>query len=711
PATLFLDTEVVHGGDGAGRIERDANSDGQFSSLTQEILITFSGREVELRGFLKADGVEDGTGLWLRQDGNAGPMGFTSMLAEDRGVRGTADWAPFSVRLPLDRKAKSLAFGALLQGPGRVWLDDLELRVDGKPLAQAPERVVETTVLDTDTEFAAGSRITLSSVSPAQARNLVLLGRVWGFLKYHHPRIAAGELHWDYELFRVMPKLLAAEDAAGGQRVLATWVETLGAPPPCDPCPQPPKDDLHYGADLDWIEDVGLLGADLSEHLRGVYARRFSGEGGDEPFFVQLAMGVRNPVFDRELPHGELKPLDAGYRLLAVFRLWNIIEYWFPYRDLLEGPWVAVLEEFVPRIVGAANWDAYRLEMLAMVAHIHDSHANLWQAHDVRPPVGTCRWPVALRWIEGAPTVTALLGGGPGGEAVLEVGDVVRSVDGRDVPELVAEWSPYYPASNAASRFRGIARALPLGPCGDSSLEIERSGERRTLKVPRVEGVSTQPVLHDRPGDTFQMLSDDIAYLKLSSVKVKDLPGYLEQAAETKGLLVDIRNYPSEFVVFALGQRLVRESTPFVRFTQGNLSNPGAFTFTEALSLAPVKPTYGGRVAILVDESSISQSEYTAMALSTAPGAVVVGSTTAGADGNVSPIPLPGGLRTMISGIGVFYPDKTPTQRVGIVPDIAAEPTVRGIRQGRDEVLEAAIRELLGPEADEAEIRRMARRP
>ena len=43
----------------------------------------------------------------------------------------------------------------------------------------------------------------------------------------------------------------------------------------------------------------------------------------------------------------------------------------------------------------------------------------------------------------------------------------------------------------------------------------------------------------------------------------------------------------------------------------------------------------------------------------------------------------------MISGIGVFYPDKSPTQRVGIVPDIEVSPTVEGIRTGRDEVLEA----------------------
>ena len=107
---------------------------------------------------------------------------------------------------------------------------------------------------------------------------------------------------------------------------------------------------------------------------------------------------------------------------------------------------------------------------------------------------------------------------------------------------------------------------------------------------------------------------------------------------------------------------------------------------------------------ILIDEISQSQAEYTTMALRAAPGAIVIGSTTAGADGNVSPIPLPGGLSTMISGIGIFYPDKRPTQRIGIVPDIEVHPTVAGLREGRDELLEAAVRTILGGDTNAAEI-------
>jgi C-terminal processing protease CtpA/Prc len=97
------------------------------------------------------------------------------------------------------------------------------------------------------------------------------------------------------------------------------------------------------------------------------------------------------------------------------------------------------------------------------------------------------------------------------------------------------------------------------------------------------------------------------------------------------------------------------------------------------------------------------------MAFRASPRALVVGSTTAGADGNVSPFALPGGLNTMISGIGVFYPDKKPTQRIGILPDVEVKPTIAGIRSGRDEVLEEAVRQILGTEASSEEIQKIAR--
>jgi C-terminal processing protease CtpA/Prc len=166
----------------------------------------------------------------------------------------------------------------------------------------------------------------------------------------------------------------------------------------------------------------------------------------------------------------------------------------------------------------------------------------------------------------------------------------------------------------------------------------------------------------------------------------------MADAKDTKGLVIDIRNYPSEFVVFSLSQYLLDKPKEFVRFSEPQVTYPGVFSYIPPIKVAPGSGrAYLGKVIILVNELSQSQAEYTAMALRTAPRATVVGSTTAGADGNVSYIVLPGNVRTAISGLGVYYPDGRETQRVGIVPDVEVKPTIKGIAEGRDEVLEKAV--------------------
>jgi len=162
----------------------------------------------------------------------------------------------------------------------------------------------------------------------------------------------------------------------------------------------------------------------------------------------------------------------------------------------------------------------------------------------------------------------------------------------------------------------------------------------------------------------------------------------------TKGLIIDLRCYPGDFLVNALGGYLVSSATPFVRFSIGNIKSPGLFTISDAATIGGWslnQKFYKGKVVVLINENTQSQAEYTAMALKASPNTTIIGSTTAGADGDISSFNLPGGIYTAISGIGVYYPDGRKTQRIGIVPDIEVKPTIKGIKEGRDELLEKAI--------------------
>jgi hypothetical protein len=561
-------------------------------------------------------------------------------------------------------------------------------------------------MLERDNQFDGGSRILVTNdLSKMQIENLTTLGKIWGFLKYHHQKVTAGQIHWDYELFRVMPQILSARDRAAANAVLVKWIDGLGPLEPCEPCAKLDESDLYFRPEVVWITNYTQLGDQLSQWLEKIYEKRIPGQ----QFYVSSDPRVGNAIFQRELGYENLKLPDAGFQILALFRFWNIVEYWYPYRDLTGEKWDAVLSEFIPRVGLAKDTESYRQALMALIAKAHDGHANLWSSLQDRPPVGNCNLPVDVRFVEDLPVIHGISGTAHNDLAELKIGDVITKLDGVPLSKLIENWSPYYGASNDAARLFNVGKFLTRGKCGDTSIGIRRDGQELEFKVTHVPGSAQVGYTHDLPGPTFKLPPKDIAYSKLSSAKTADAGYYIQQASGTKGLIIDIRNYPSEFMVFSLGSHLVESDTPFARFTTCDLSNAGAFHWGDPVWLVPQKPHYAGKVVILVDESSMSAAEYTSMAFRAARGAIVVGSQTAGADGDVSPFSLPGGLRSMISGIGVFYPDKTPTHRIGIVPNVEIRPTIEGIREGRDEVLEEALRQILANHVPTTTIENLAK--
>lgn len=127
-----------------------------------------------------------------------------------------------------------------------------------------------------------------------------------------------------------------------------------------------------------------------------------------------------------------------------------------------------------------------------------------------------------------------------------------------------------------------------------------------------------------------------------------------------------------------------------VRPASSSGRSSGRSKTSERLPHDAPSPTKDG-VILLVNELTQSNPEFQAMALQRCPQTLTIGSPTSGADGDIVRIPLPGGLMTCFSGIGVFYPDGTPTQTVGVRLDVELCPTAEGLQAGRDEVLERAL--------------------
>lgn len=559
---------------------------------------------------------------------------------------------------------------------------------------QAPAPTSKATYkADQDTAFRRGSGLVLDNLSSQQIDNLAVLGRVWGFVKYYHPAVARGDYNFDAELLRVLPKVLAATDLSARSEVLSAWLTSLGPVPACRSCREPAPKTVRLLPDLAWLSDQRQLGPALSQQL--TYLRHNRNQG--EHYYVRPAPETGHPIFQHEEAYASPATPDAGLRVLALFRYWNMVAYYFPYRYAIGEDWQPVLPEFIPRFVAARTPEQYRLTARALVARIHDSHADIFNDKILDEYKGNYQAPLRINFVEGQATVVGYYAPKLGAATTLLPGDVLVKIDGQLVTEIVQSRLPLTPASNETAQLRNVARDLLRGPTPQVALVVRRAGREFPVTVGRV------PIDHLNRGmdyygtadfqtPAWKLLPGNIGYLSLATLHLAELPDLMAKAQGTKGLVIDIRGYPAEFVVHALAKYFLDKPVPYGRFSGMDSGYPGVFRLSPVQYERPgTGPAYPGKVMVLVNEISQSQSEFTALALRAAPRATVVGSTTSGADGNLSSFVLPGDIHTAMSGGGIYGPDGRETQRVGIVPDVEAKPTIKGISEGRDEVLEKAV--------------------
>lgn len=695
---VYIDSITKKSGKYSTVIHKPSSASG-FKSLAIKLPANYAGKKIKLSGFIKTENVTDGrAGLWMSIEPK---LGFDNMA--NRGIKGTTDWQLYEIELALKpEKTEQIFIGALLGGKGKMWVDQLKVSVDGNDISSHKVKLYEKVLLpaDQDKEFDKGSSLIQDSIQQVSIENLELLGRIWGFLKYHHPAVAKGDYNWDYELFRVLKNYQQIKNKDDRDDLFIKWIQKLGKLERCTTCKETSKDAI-LKPDLMWMDQFNM-NATLIALLKDIYKNRSQGSH----YYIDLFPNVNNPEFKNEKFYETMPYPDAGFRLLTVYKYWNMINYYFPYKHLTDKNWNDVLAEYIPEFLKAQDELAFELAALKLIGEVNDTHANLWGGGDkIDSYRGTNYPPYQVEFIENSLVVTKVLTLDSITNQELKVGDVITHIQGKTVKSIVDSVSEYYPASNMSARMRDIARKILLSREKELQIRYQTKNTSKQTSIPlntRQFPYKDQTIKEK----SYKILEGNIGYLTLETISTFDIEPIKKEFKNCKAIIIDIRNYPATFVPFILGKYFTNIPTEFVKFGIANTNNPGEFNlqigpkllfegnYNKGILIPKIHfegDYYKGKLIILVNEKSQSQSEYTAMAFKAIPGVKIVGSQTAGADGNVSTIQLPGGLKTKISGIGVYYPDGKETQRIGIVPDVLIKPTIEGIRNGKDEVLEKAI--------------------
>jgi C-terminal processing protease CtpA/Prc len=107
-------------------------------------------------------------------------------------------------------------------------------------------------------------------------------------------------------------------------------------------------------------------------------------------------------------------------------------------------------------------------------------------------------------------------------------------------------------------------------------------------------------------------------------------------------------------------------------------------------TIAPAAP-FLRNVVFLTDGRAISAAETYMGIVEHYKLGPIVGSTTAGTNGNINPFVLPGGYRLWWTGMKVLKHDGSRHHGVGIAATVPAARTIAGVAARRDEVLEKGI--------------------
>ncbi len=395
----------------------------------------------------------------------------------------------------------------------------------------------------------------------------------------------------------------------------------------------------------------------------------------------------------RDDPYAEPRLPDAGKRLLAGCRAWGVIRYFYPYLGLI-GDWDGAFRESLPELFAAADEDAYARAVLRLLAHVADGHTRASDYPAVERLLGAA-WPaLRLDVVEGQAVVAAV---DPSLQGVA-VGDVVKSVDGEPMAARMERLAPFIAAATEGNHRWRAARAATGGALGTKAV-MELESANGTVR--RVELERVAPWLPPRPAEKpWRRLQPRIGYTDLNHLQFGEVNEMLADLADTDALVLDMRGYPNGVFWILASQLNVRRNRIAATF-RGIALDPWTFEsraeggengyfFEQSMGLPDGEP-YRGKVVMLINERAQSQAEHTGLFIEQATDVTFVGSPTSGSNGDITSFPLPGGIWVRFSGHDVRHADGRQLQRVGLQPHVPAAPTIRGLREGRDEVLEKAV--------------------
>ncbi len=372
---------------------------------------------------------------------------------------------------------------------------------------------------------------------------------------------------------------------------------------------------------------------------------------------------------------------DEALRLADVSIAWNILRHAYPYSDVVVLNWDELLTSTIRDALDDDGAEDFVVTLRRMVAALEDGHGSVGH-RSIRDLAGLLMLPEV---IDGRLVVTATPPDSP-----VQVGDIIQSIDGEPAMLRLEEAAALRSGSERWRRQIAL-RGFEMGPAGTSvELVVDRNGDEHSVEVERTQ---TGVIMEDRPPNVSE-IEEDIYYVNLGRAEMAEISSHMDAISKADGVILDLRGYPNgnhQVLQHLSGGPLRSARWNIPQMIYPDHQNLAGYDTTGRWTLPPMEPLIQGKVVFLTNEKAISYAESVMGIVEHYKLGEIVGQPTAGTNGNINRILLPGGFTVVFTGMRVLKHDGSQHHLIGIRPTIPVERTIAGVREERDEYIDRAI--------------------
>ena len=587
----------------------------------------FQGKRIRLTANIKAEVSNGQAQMWLRTDKPDNKMGFFDNM-DERPIKSNK-WAVYETIGLVEPDAKGIAFGAFLSGMGKMWVDDFKLSVE--------ENGKWISVPLKNSSF--------EEVEKDQPKDWILgsPGYNYAMINTDIPEGKSALLITDNTVYKLEKQIFDTKEKFG-----AVVNKSIGN-------------------ELTITVPLVLMGDEKRTY----------------PLADSLKLKTLKDKITQAQP-AKFTDQDPYVRLSGIMIAWNVFQHFYPYHQEVKSDWNTQLPIALSTAYDVKTPDQYFELLGRMTEKLKDGHVyigggNYLNGYNV---------PIAAKFVEGK-LVISKVDSLPAAQGDLSVkaGDVIASIDGKPAMDRFEKVRSVTSGSDQWKDVRALAQLFNGAKGSELTLKyLSANGEEKMVSMKR------NIVRNGADTTTIKKLKDGVYYLNIGTTEMAAIKARLPEFESAKAIICDLRGYPrnnNEFINYLLTSKDNNKWMFVPQLTRPDYE--GVKYEGLGWSMKPAKPHLNAKIIFLTAGGAVSYAESYMGFIKQYKLATIVGQPTAGANGNVTSIALPGGYSIRFTGMNVKQQDGSQLQGIGIQPDVLVKETIKGVAEGRDEFMEKAL--------------------